>query len=184
MFPYGNIIELGMDRTSLFGSKMAKEPASRVEALASWAIPATGTSPEDIQGSACRPTCTVFILLRCTFIIPSCRDGIQTKDFERSASLDGLQMPDHLNRHEAAELVFFAKPIRPLITLYGDANNAVPGVQNRSSAVAAKNDRIDHKVRNLVVHLALRDRAMVNVDAVALVVSRKPSSVICWPTCG
>ena len=93
-------------------------------------------------------------------------------------------MADHLNRYEAAEFVFFAKPVRPLVALYGNPDDAISAVQYRSSAVAAKNDRIDHEVRNLVVHLALCDRAMVNVDAVTLVVFGKPSNVIGWPTCG
>src|ERR1700691_6334354 len=93
--------------------------------------------------------------------------------FSSVSRLDWLQIPDHINRHEAAEFVFLAKTIRPLVALDRDANNAIPGVQHRPSAVAAKNDRIDHEVRNLVVHLALCDRAMVNVDAVAMVVSRK-----------
>jgi hypothetical protein len=114
--------------------------------------------------------------LNASFGSEYCRSNIEVSFGTHDLGDDGKrhqkkQIPE--DRHEAAEFVFFAKPIRPLIAFNRDANNAIPGVQNRSAAVAAKNDRIDHEVRNLVVNLAQRDRAMVNVDAVALVVSRK-----------
>jgi hypothetical protein len=60
--------------------------------------------------------------------------------------------------HEAAEFVFSPNPSGLSSPLTAMSINAISGVQNRSAAVTAKNDRIDHEVRNLVIHLALRHR--------------------------